>query len=59
MDGGDLCKEDLQSNKDALNDEFPQRIFSAYNYKQNKEDKIWIITEHDKSVTTILFPSDY
>ena len=33
------------------------RIHAAYVNKTG--DKIWIITEWDRSVTTVLFPSDY
>jgi hypothetical protein len=53
-DYGDLCDEDK-----ALNDEavlIGGRIFSAY-VKGNV--KIWIITEADRSATTILFPDEY
>ena len=32
------------------------RILSAY---ETSHGKIWIITEWDRSVTTILFPSEY
>lgn len=35
------------------------RLFSAYIYNKETNEKIWIITEWDRSVTTILFPSDY
>ena len=53
-DWGDLGEEDKQANEDAL--KYGDRLFSAY----IKEDwKIWIITEWDRSVTTILFPSEY
>jgi hypothetical protein len=53
-DWGEMCEEDKNSNEYAL--KHGERIFSAY----IKEDwKIWIITEWDRSVTTILFPSEY
>lgn len=34
-------------------------LFSAYWIDDNHEEKIWIITESDRSSTTVLFPSDY
>ncbi|MDD5435210.1 MAG: hypothetical protein PH343_07255 [Nitrospira sp.] len=53
-DWGDLDEPDKRENEYAIGKYL--RIFSAYNY-QNK--KIWIITEADRSVTTILFPDEY
>lgn len=56
-DWGVMCKEDA-----ALNDEAVQcgegRIHSAYIFPDTDE-KIWIITESDRSVTTVLYPSEY
>ena len=54
-DWGDLCEEDKQTNEDALKNGY--RLLSKYNY--NDETSIYIITEWDRSVTTILFPSEY
>lgn len=54
-DWGDMCEEDKSSNDYAL--ENGGRLFSSYNY--NEDIKIWIITEWDRSATTILFPSEY
>jgi len=56
-DWGDLCVEDKIMNDQALNPDDPQRIFSSY-YLSNGT-KIWIITEWDRSYTTILLPDDY
>ena len=53
-DWGDLCPEDTLSNNTAL--EKGGRLFSAYG--QGK-DRFWIITEADRSVTTLLLPEDY
>ena len=53
-DWGELDEEDKQSNEDAL--ENGDRLFSAY---EKGDWKIWIITEWDRSATTILFPSEY
>ena len=54
-DDGDLCSEDKQLNIDAH--EHGGRIFSLYETKD--DETIYIITEHDRSVTTILFNFDY
>lgn len=59
-DYGDCEPEDLQSNNRALSSE--GRIFSVYNTPSGlevNEPKIWIITEWDRSVTTVLLPRDY
>ncbi|HDH99838.1 MAG TPA: hypothetical protein ENF74_02475 [Firmicutes bacterium] len=54
-DWGDLCEEDRQANEEAL--AHGGRLFSAYTAEELP--KIWIITEADRSVTTILFPEEY
>ena len=54
-DWGDVCKEDWQSNEEALNEGF--RLVSSY--RDANGTKFWIITEHDRSVTTVLPPEDY
>lgn len=56
-DWGDLDDEDKQVNEDAL--KYGERIFAAYIFQKDTDEKIWIITEWDRSVTTILFPSEY
>ena len=53
-DWGDLSEEDKKENEFSLDKHL--RILSAY--KKDKW-KIWILTEADRSVTTILFPSEY
>lgn len=53
-DWGDMCAEDKQANDDAIINE--ERIFSAYIVNGVK---LWVITEWDRSVTTILLPSEY
>lgn len=55
-DWGDTCDEDRVSNDDAIKN--GERILAVYIYPKTG-DKIWIITEWDRSVTTILFPSEY
>ena len=53
--GGDVCKEDWESNDEALKN--GQRLLSEYKLPDGK--RIWIITEWDRSATTLLFPEDY
>ena len=54
-DWGALGKEDRQENELSLVEGY--RLLSAY--EQEGLPKIWVITEHDRSVTTILFPDEY
>ena len=53
-DFGDLCVEDKSENEQALKD--GERIFAVYNIG---DEKLWIITEWDRSVTTLLLPEEY
>ena len=58
-DWGELCEDDKMSNDEAVVSG-DDRIFAAYKYDDEHPDwKIWIITEWDRSVTTILFPREY
>ena len=54
-DWGNICPEDRQQNELALED--GSRLLSAYEHW--RLPKIWIITEADRSVTTVLFPDEY
>jgi hypothetical protein len=54
-DWGELCAEDKRANDFAVKNE--ERILSAYGLKSS--EKIWIISEWDRSYTTILLPGDY
>ncbi|MES2149819.1 MAG: hypothetical protein V4508_08485 [Pseudomonadota bacterium] len=54
-DWGDLGAEDQQQNLLAVR--FGMRIFSSY--KISASVKIWIITEADRSSTTLLLPDEY
>ncbi len=54
-DWGDVCADDWESNDMAY--EQGDRILSSY--KTVKGIKIWIITEWDRSATTILLPGEY
>lgn len=53
-DWGDLCEDDKQLNEAALKE--GSRLFSSYTLG---EGKLWIITEADRSSTTLLLPSEY
>lgn len=55
-DWGELSPEDKAENNLALK-AGNLRIFSAY--EKPELPKIWIITEADRSVTTVLFPEEY
>jgi len=56
---GDVCDEDWETNNEAVKN--GERILSSYylNDERTEDEKIWIITEWDRSVTTILFPDEY
>ena len=54
-DWGDLDEEDRKENEYSLERGF--RLLSAY--KTNAGDRLWIITEADRSVTTLLLPEEY
>ena len=54
-DWGDLEEEDIRENEFSLKNNL--RLLSAYHIKG--KIKIWLITEADRSVTTILLPDDY
>ena len=58
-DWGDLDGEDKHTNEVALLKGKEGRILSRYNYEPDRSLDIYIITEWDRSVTTILFPSEY
>lgn len=53
-DWGDLDTEDWRANNRAL--QTGERIFSAYIVQ---DTKFWLITEANRSVTTILLPEEY
>jgi hypothetical protein len=54
-DWGDVCAEDHRENQFALDKML--RILSVYHLSDGT--RIWIITEADRSATTILLPSEY
>lgn len=54
-DWGDLPDEDKDENERSVKQGY--RVFSAY--KLDTGTKVWVITEWDRSVTTILLPDEY
>ncbi len=53
-DWGDVCADDALANRNALH--MGTRILSAYH---TAGGRFWIITEADRSATTVLLPSEY
>lgn len=53
-DWGSISDDDKEANDDALKND--DRLFSAYHIGGTK---IWIVTEWNRSVTTILLPEEY
>ncbi|TDK63579.1 hypothetical protein [Sapientia aquatica] len=53
-DWGDLGQEDIQANTDAI--AYGGRIFSSYKVG---DEKLYLITEHDFSSTTLLRADEY
>ena len=54
-DWGDLDEEDVKQNDFSLDNK--ERLLSSYKLPDGK--KVWVITEWDRSVTTILLPEEY
>ena len=54
-DWGDVDSEDWEANQSAL--EHGDRLLSVY--RITDEVTLWIITEWDRSVTTMLLPDEY
>jgi hypothetical protein len=54
-DWGDLDPEDRKENEFSVEHGF--RVLSSYEHPT--QPKLWVITEADRSTTTILFPSEY
>ena len=53
-DWGEICADDKAENQLSIKQGF--RILSAYTIAG---ELVWIITEADRSATTLLFPSEY
>jgi hypothetical protein len=54
-DWGDVCEEDRAENELSLKNGY--RLLSVYHTKSGVT--FWIITEWDRSVTTVLLPEEY
>lgn len=54
-DWGDLCQEDKRENEFSITNGF--RILSKYHTTEG--EALYVITEADRSATTILLPSEY
>ena len=54
-DWGDCCPDDQAANDSALSE--GSRLFSVFHAANGT--KFWVITEWDRSVTTVLLPEDY
>jgi hypothetical protein len=55
-DWGELSEDDRRENELSIKEGF--RILSAYKLPRTGA-KLWIITEADRSVTTLLLPDEY
>jgi hypothetical protein len=53
-DWGEVCPDDARENELSLTEGF--RLLSVY---RSGDKRFWIITEADRSVTTVLMPEDY
>ena len=53
-DWGEVCSEDALLNDQALR--YGERLLSAYTIAG---ERVWSITEADRSATTILYPVEY
>jgi len=53
-DWGECCEEDAQDNEEAL--VLGNRVISMYSFEG---ERVYVITEADRSSTTVLFGSEY
>jgi hypothetical protein len=54
-DWGNVCPEDVETNEAAVHER--ARLLSSYTTEEGV--RFWIITEADRSVTTVLLPEEY
>lgn len=54
-DYGDICSEDVDLNNARINT--GGRILSSYDVSET--ESVWVVTEKNRSITTILLPSEY
>jgi len=55
QDWGDVCEDDRLANDEALKK--GDRLLSVYHSSEGT--KFWVITEWDRSATTVLLPEEY
>ena len=55
-DWGAVSEDDALANDLAADPACPARLLSAY---ETPGGRVWIITEADRSATTVLLPADY
>jgi hypothetical protein len=55
-DWGDLVEQDRKLNEQALNPDFPTRLFSRY---EIDDEIFYVISEWDRSITTVLRSDEY
>ena len=55
QDWGDVCEGDRLANDEALKE--GDRLLSVYHSSEGT--KFWVITEWDRSATTVLLPEEY
>ena len=56
-DWGEVPDEDARENELSMGRGF--RVLSSYRVGTNKRERIWIITEADRSSTCLLLPEEY
>jgi len=58
-DWGDTCDEDKETNESAI--KYGDRIVSSYILKEGDDhgERVLIITEADRSATTVMYMSEY
>jgi hypothetical protein len=54
-DWGEVGEDDCEENELSLREGF--RLLSSY--RGGNDTKFWVITEYDRSVTTVLLPEEY
>jgi len=54
-DWGECCPEDAEANNEAIWNE--ERVFSVYHTRLG--EKLYVITEADRSSTCVLLPENY
>lgn len=55
---GDVCAEDAHTNDQALI--HGGRLLSSYSLVPGDADsRVWLLSEHDRSATTAIMPSEY